>query len=321
MTADSLVRQRFDHAALLYHGLDEFLAGTVPYLREGIAEHEPMLVVVDAMKIAALQQQLGSDADRVQFADMAQVGRNPARIIPAWQRFIDEHLHPGHPVRGIGEPIWAARSPAELVECQAHETLLNVAFGDSPGWTLLCPYDVSALPQDVVDEARRSHPTIVDQGGKISSGAYVGEHPSPARLDAPLPPPPEGVETLDFGPDPASLRRVRSGVEHFARAAGLDRATIDNLVMAASELATNSLRYGGGRGTLRMWATRDTVICEFSDSGHITGPVLLGRQMPDVEQESGRGLWLANQLCDLVQIRSGPTGTRIRLHIKNLVSW
>jgi hypothetical protein len=37
--------------------------------------------------------------------------------------------------------------------------------------------------------------------------------------------------------------------------------------------------------------------------------------MPDPDPESGRGLWLVNQLCDLVQIRSGPSGTTIRVHM------
>jgi prepilin-type processing-associated H-X9-DG protein len=35
-------------------------------------------------------------------------------------------------LRGAGEPIWPERRPAELVECQRHESLLNVAFADGP---------------------------------------------------------------------------------------------------------------------------------------------------------------------------------------------
>jgi hypothetical protein len=34
-----------------------------------------------------------------------------------------------------------------------------------------------------------------------------------------------------------------------------------------------------------------------------------------VTLEGGRGVWLANQLCDLVQIRSAPRSTQVRLHI------
>jgi hypothetical protein len=44
----------------------------------------------------------------VKFVDMAKLGRNPARIIPAWQKFVDQHSGYGRPVRGIGEPFGPA---------------------------------------------------------------------------------------------------------------------------------------------------------------------------------------------------------------------
>jgi hypothetical protein len=78
-------------------------------------------VVVSAAKIGLLRSALGCDADRVAFADMADVGANPARIIPAWRDFVAGNDLDRRRARGIGEPIWAGRSPAELVECQRHE--------------------------------------------------------------------------------------------------------------------------------------------------------------------------------------------------------
>jgi anti-sigma regulatory factor (Ser/Thr protein kinase) len=38
--------------------------------------------------------------------------------------------------------------------------------------------------------------------------------------------------------------------------------------------------------------------------------------LPDGEQEGGRGLWLINQLCDLVQLRSSPEGTSVRMSMR-----
>src|SRR3954471_13440445 len=121
----------FRHEALFYSGDDGFLAGTIPFLSDGVDARQPCLVVVSADRIAMLQSALGDTGDSVFYADMAGVGRNPARIIPAWRKFLDEHATGGRPVGGIGEPIWAARTPAELVECQRHEALLNVAFANS----------------------------------------------------------------------------------------------------------------------------------------------------------------------------------------------
>jgi hypothetical protein len=77
--------------------------------------------VLAAERIAALQNELDANTPLVHFADMAAVGTNPARIIPAGQDFLTDHAVPGRRVRGIGEPIWAQRSPAELAECQRHE--------------------------------------------------------------------------------------------------------------------------------------------------------------------------------------------------------
>jgi anti-sigma regulatory factor (Ser/Thr protein kinase) len=304
----------FRHEALLYAGRHDFLRGTVPFLREGLEQDESILVVVDHAKIAELREALGDDAQRVQFADMAQVGRNPARIIPRWRQFVSEHLACGRPVRGIGEPIWAGRSAAELIECQAHETLLNLAFADGAAWDLLCPYDVEALDPVVVEEARRSHPFVARDGCREVSGDYLATHPSPARLDHPLPPAPQHAETVTFGPQITDLRTVRAVVARHAEQAGVPADATENLLIAATELATNSLRHGGSRGILQLWVDNTTLVCEVRDTGRLNGNPLLGRQPPTVDQWGGRGLWLVNQLCDLTQVRSTTTGTVVRVH-------
>jgi len=71
---------------------------------------------------------------------------------------------------------------------------------------------------------------------------------------------------------------------------------------------------GGGGGTLRVWREPDAVVCEVRDRGFIRDP-LVGRMAPPIEQYGGRGLWIVNQLCDLVQIRSAPSGTVVRVHM------
>jgi Histidine kinase-like ATPase domain len=57
----------------------------------------------------------------------------------------------------------------------------------------------------------------------------------------------------------------------------------------------------------------DAAICEVRDRGYLDQP-LAGRESPARDAEGGRGLWLANQFCDLVQIRSSEAGTVVRLH-------
>jgi len=155
----------FRHEALLYAGEAEFVGRASAFIRDGLDVGEPVLVVVGTDKIAALRDDLGDRAAEVRFADMLDVGANPARIIPAWQAFVDEHGGEERPVRGIGEPIWSGRSADELAECERHEALLNLAFVDAPAWWLLCPYDTQSLPSRVLDEARRNHPSVCDERG------------------------------------------------------------------------------------------------------------------------------------------------------------
>lgn len=91
----------------------------------------------------------------------------------------------------------------------------------------------------------------------------------------------------------------------------------DELVLSVHEIATNSIRHGGGVGMLRLWRTSDSLICEVQDAGCISDPSI-GSVVPGFSAAESRGIWIANQLCDLVQIRSGADGTQVRMH-KRLV--
>lgn len=302
----------FEHGALMYEGDDGFLAGTVPFLREGIQLGEPTLVVVSSRKIDMLRGELGAEADGVVFADMDDVGSNPARIIPAWRDFADEHGG-SRPIRGIGEPIHPDREHAELVECHRHESLLNVAFADTPGFKLLCPYDTTALDPSVVETACATHPLVVDGGGVRPSDHYEGLDAIAAPFDVPLPEPVPQAFELPFDID--RLDRFRRAVALHAADAGIEQPRRDDVVLAANEIATNSVRYGGGGGELRIWSEDGRLVLEIADSGRIEEP-LAGRVKPKGGQIGGHGLWLVHQVCDLVQLRSFDSGSVVRLHVR-----
>jgi anti-sigma regulatory factor (Ser/Thr protein kinase) len=85
-------------------------------------------------------------------------------------------------------------------------------------------------------------------------------------------------------------------------------------VLAVNEVASNSVVYGGGHGVVRSWRQGDSLIFEVTDRGRIQEP-LVGRTRPDLGKAGGHGLWLVNQLCELVQVRSSVAGTQVRLHI------
>jgi anti-sigma regulatory factor (Ser/Thr protein kinase) len=303
----------FRHEALLYAGEDELVARLDPFVREGLAAGEAVMIAVSDRKIRRLQDALGPAAGDVTFADMDEIGGNPGRIIHAWHEFAEPHLAAERPVRGVGEPISAARSADELVECQRHEELLNVAFGAGPGWTLVCPYDTAALAPGVIAECRCSHPHVRENGVAAASGEYRGLEAISEPFAPPLPEPDAVPEALTF--DIEGLGDVRRHVAGFAVGAGLEEERCDDLVVAVHEVAANSVRHAGGRGVLRTWNDGGGVTCEVRDPGHIVEP-LAGRLRPPNPARGGNGLWLANQLCDLVQVRSSEAGTVVRLLVR-----
>jgi anti-sigma regulatory factor (Ser/Thr protein kinase) len=301
------LRPSFRHEALLYNDQATFVEGTVPFIRDGLAAGEPVLVLETAQNIGLLRSALGQDADQVHFGDMADVGSNPARIIPAWREFAAQRR--GQRLRGIGEPIWNGRRPTELIECQRHEALLNPAFASGVEMWLLCPYDTKELPPAVIAEARHSHPFIVDGTGSRQSTEYRNP---PALFDAALSDSP--IESREHRIEPSTLTMLRTVVTAAATQAGLEQERIANIVMATNEVATNSLQHGGGHGTLRHWRDDGALIIEIRDRGAFDR-LLVDRERPGSDVEASRGLWLTNQLCDLVQIRSYSRETVVRLHM------
>jgi hypothetical protein len=301
--------EAFSHEALLYSGDDQFLAGTSAFVRAGVAAGEPVLVVVSGRKIDRLREALGRAADAVHFADMADVGRNPARIIPAWQEFVSRHARPGGRVRGIGEPVYASRTADELIECQLHERLLNLAFAGTRGFRLLCPYDTTALPTAVIEEARRSHPVLASGRHCRHSDAYEGPDGLASSLGAPLPQWPR--HTAELRLQGATLDAVRRFVAENAARAGVPARRRVDLVVAAAAIVGESLEAGGG--VVRLWTQGGRLVCEIRDRSRLDDP-LADRQVPP-RDESRVGLLIANQLCDLVQVRRTPGGRVARLHV------
>jgi anti-sigma regulatory factor (Ser/Thr protein kinase) len=301
------VQAEFRHEALIYSDAQEFLGVAVPFLRGALEAGEPALVAVSQAQTALLEGELGGDAAQIRFADLETLGRNPARIIPFWREFVDEHGR--RPLRGIGEPVWPGRQHHEIDECQRHESLLNVAFGGLPAWSLLCPYDGSALADDVLARVADSHQHVAGErlvesapGQLLDRGdCFAGE----------LPGRPPAMDAFTFARD--GLAQARRRVERAAALAGLASDRSADLVLAASELAANSVVHGGGTGTVCIWREDHRLVVEVEDRGLIDEQ-LVGRVRPGHTQLGGRGLWLANQLCDLVQIRTGAHGTTVRLH-------
>ena len=300
---------RLNHLAYLYDDEGDYLSCLSDFVQAGLDNAEPVFVAVPGRRGDILRERLGAEAPLLRYGAMAETGRNPARLIPELYAFVEEH--PGQRVRYIGESVWPGRSDAELCEAARHEALLNLAFAMA-AVSIMCPYDVRSLGASVVGGAQRTHPEIMQAGRTRPATSYAGQGVIPAECDDPLPAPPVDAQTLGYE---TSLRQVRDLVTSHGAALGMAADQITNLVIAAGEITANTLRHTTAGGKFWVWHTSEEIICQIQDQGWIADP-LAGRQRRSPE-DSGHGLWVVNQVCDLVEMRTSQgAGTIIRLHMR-----
>ena len=137
------------------------------------------------------------------------------------------------------------------------------------------------------------------------------QFPTPPGRSLPLPAPAGDALYYAYRSD---LSEVRALVFTHAREAGLAEGKANDLVLAVSEVAANTLRYTGSSGTLIIWRDGKELTCQVEDEGIITDP-LVGQRKPGLDAPGGHGLWLVNQLCDRVELTSGASGTTVRMHM------
>jgi anti-sigma regulatory factor (Ser/Thr protein kinase) len=239
---------------------------------------------------------------------MAELGRNPGRIIPAVHDWLADNGH--GPAWFVGEPVWPGRRAPEIVEATRHEALLNVAFGTRPV-SILCPYDAAGLDAGVLEDAAATHPLMRCGHEQVASETFAD--PVLVYENAgELAPAPEGA---DERPITAELGAMRRWMALRATAAGLDPRRLPDLLLAVNEAATNALIHGTQPYCMQVWNDADELVCEISNRGRIEDP-LTGRRRPGRHQHGGRGVWLMHQLCDLVELRPTVSGTTVRLHMR-----
>jgi anti-sigma regulatory factor (Ser/Thr protein kinase) len=296
------------HVAFFYRDSAEYRAHILRFVREGLASGEAVLVALPEEQAGQVGAELSGERGELLCVDLADSGRNPARIIPQLRAFIDKHS--GQAVRVAAEPIWPGRPAAEIREGIRHEALTNLAFPEARVM-IMCAYDATRHPPAVIAWARRTHPEHLADPRPLPVAPASAPWQVPPDCDRALPPPPASAEGLGYHADLAPVRRL---VETHARRTRLAAERIADLVLAASEVAANTLAYTGSGGTFQVWHDENEIVCQAHDQGWITDP-LAGRvrKLPD---SRGHGLFLVNHVCDLVEMRTGRAGTTIRMHMR-----
>ena len=239
--------------------------------------------------------------------------RRPAAAIAQFDAAIRELIDGGAPhLRVVGELPFGSTA-GEHASWNRYEAIVNEAFKRAPLW-VVCLYDTRALPEQLIEAARRTHPTLFEARRRRQSADYVepavllGQIPEPS---VPVAGPPRLQLRIDG--DPRGWRRSLAGA---VEAEDLPRGRAEEFLIAVGEVVANALGHGHGLAELTLWSTNDGVVCAVHDDGPGVDDPFAGYLPPGNDDAAqGMGLWVARQLSDSLAIQSGADGTTVRLGI------
>lgn len=307
----------FTHVAVPYGTDQEYLALVLPQVRAALASREDVLVATGPRKLALLRNGLGRDAAAIDTGLSERWYDHPARSMTTLADYA--RRREGRRVLIVGEPYWERLTAREAREWVRREVACNLALAPVNA-TGLCLFDRRAIPRDVFAALHRAHPYTLGpdaSGTPRRNDGYVP--PEATRLagdEKPFDEPPAWSETIGFGLP--TLKRLREFVAIRARRAGMPPDRVSALILCVAELAGNAVEHGGGEGRATIWRQDGALVCEIGDTGGgLTAP-FPGYFPPPEGSPRGYGLWLTRQTCDLMEIRAGQDGTRIRVHMRLL---
>lgn len=296
------------HEALLYRNARHLGDVVADFATQAADAGEPILVVLPDGSHDLVRSAVSDTGAELRFEDMSACGRNPSCLLDLFQDWIEAH---DGPVRVIDEPVWPARRQAEVVEVLRHEALLNHVLARYQA-SILCAYDAAHLDSETLAGAALTHPQLITNGTRRASESYADPLELLAAKHWPQESGREPISEFDFSGD---LKELRSAVADDSVAALLGAERRADLIFVINEAATNAVRHGDGHCTIRLWSDGEVVVSEVLTASPLAD-ALAGRRRPATGAASGRGLWLINQLCDLVELRSGEGGTRLRMHLR-----
>ena len=300
------------HDAFVYASEEEFLAGALPFLEEGIDHGEPILAAPTHANAQILRGKLRRRARAVDWAEDSEVHRTVERL-RIFLDYIGEHVSGGATrIRVLGEPCWPPEGGPGVAEWKRYESFLNVALADQPVW-LVCPYDGSRLAPDIVQDAHLTHPYFGHGDSRTASADYLDPAAFAGRIDdVSLPRAPEDASERYFG----NAGAIRRFVASEARAAGLAVDRVDDAELAAGEVAANVFRHAADVARVRTWVASGSFVCDIDDTGRGIEDPFAGYGIAEPTALGGRGLTIARRLADVVEIRSTSTGALVRLHFR-----
>lgn len=307
----SIAQPGLRHRALLFDSIEQQADVLAPVIEHALDTDQPVFAVLDTPCIDGLRDRLGSrrmSSERLAVLRPTEVYLHPARALTEFVQLIRTHTADGQRVTLIGEP--AFESPLMDRPAWAHaESVLNAAVGELPV-TIVCAYHRRDRPAEILASAARTHPEVYIDGKLCCSPGYLEPAEFMAAQQPELSVAPPGAPAMVLA-GPHDLRHIRRLVARIGIDAGLTGGQVEDFVLAVGELATNSVEHGSDPRQVVVWAGADDVVCEVVNRGAFGDP-FRGLIPPDPGQPRGRGVFMARQICDSVQLWTDETQVRVQ---------
>jgi anti-sigma regulatory factor (Ser/Thr protein kinase) len=298
------------HEAGFYNSDAEFLALIHPFVTEGLAAGEPVVIGYDERKCNLLRATLRCP-EQVAFIEDTSLYASPARAIEAYRQQFERHVAAGAEQIRIAGDVPHEGNGGRFAGWDRYESAVNAVWQEYPVWSR-CLYDATTVHDDVRDVVVRTHRRLVTPDG----GATASPHYQDVAEFVGLPPPPDSLEatTPSVRLGDASLKRTRRCVADAAREC-LDAAAFDELGFALSEAVINAQSYGHPPVAVRVWTAPHRVVVHVHDTGPGPPDPLTGLvPVPEGTSGAGLGLWLSHQLREVdVSLLTDAAGFTVRL--------
>jgi anti-sigma regulatory factor (Ser/Thr protein kinase) len=300
MAADTALR----HHAFVYESDADYVARSTAFLQDGLDAGEAAIVANTRDGLAMMRDALGPDADRVAFIDVSATYTRPAHAVARYHATLTEQLRRAPAVRAVAD-LQFGPAPGEWREWAAYEAITNLAYAHLPAW-VVCTYDANALPDPVLEAAGRTHSELLGEDWQASEAFE-----DPRELVRKLTPDPEPLPQLrSFSPG-ADLEAFRERLARELVAEDVPAARAVDMLVAATEIAANAQRHGGGIEEVRVGRAEARFVCEVVDRGSGFDDPVAGYLVP--REGIGAGLWVARQLTWRVETFHAPQGFTVRI--------
>ncbi len=300
-------RTELRHNAFVYESQEEYVTRSVAFLREGLEAGEGAIVANTRPGLAAMREALGPDAAQVTFVDVSSAYTRPARMLAAHNKVMAEQLRKTTSLRGVADVLYGP-DPGEWDLWTGYEAVINRSFRHLPAW-VVCTYNVNGLPDPVLDGVWRTHPEVVAGDAWTTSDRYE----QPDHLLRRITPLPEQLSDLRSIPFRRDLEQFRERLARELAAENVAEAKALDMLLAATEIATNAMVHGGGVEEVRVGRSDGRFVCEIIDRGPGFDDPAAGYLAP--RAGVGSGLWVARQLTWQIDFFESPRGFTARISL------